>query len=110
MSQDCMVVVHHASNEYNALNASTITEALMASLTIRNLDNTVKSRLRQLAAQHDRSMEAEVRAILSQVAFASSPGRNLAASIQQRFAKFGIDSLPVPARQNVRTPPDFGEN
>ncbi|WP_414653816.1 FitA-like ribbon-helix-helix domain-containing protein, partial [Geminicoccus sp.] len=33
----------------------------MASLTVRNLDPTVKERLRVRAARHGRSMEEEVR-------------------------------------------------
>ncbi|MGY4099569.1 FitA-like ribbon-helix-helix domain-containing protein [Nocardia sp. R16R-3T] len=37
----------------------------MASITIRDLDDTVKERLRRRAAAHGRSMEAEARAILS---------------------------------------------
>lgn len=36
----------------------------MASLTIRQLDEEIKSKLRMRAAQHGRSMEDEVRAIL----------------------------------------------
>jgi plasmid stability protein len=38
----------------------------MASLTIRNFDNNLKAQLRQQAARHGRSMEAEARSILSQ--------------------------------------------
>lgn len=37
----------------------------MAVMTIRNLDDEVHTKLRVLAAQHGRSMEAEARAILS---------------------------------------------
>lgn len=37
----------------------------MATLTIRDLDNDVRDRLRIRAAQHGRSMEAEVREILA---------------------------------------------
>ncbi len=36
----------------------------MAQLVVRNLEDDVKARLRVLAAEHGRSMEAEVRAIL----------------------------------------------
>ena len=36
----------------------------MASITIRNLDDNVKTRLRVRAAEHHRSMEEEVRIIL----------------------------------------------
>ena len=38
---------------------------IMATITIRNLDDEVKRKLRLRAARHDRSMEAEARAILS---------------------------------------------
>lgn len=37
----------------------------MASITVRNLDDSVRDELRLLAARHGRSMEAEVRNILS---------------------------------------------
>ena len=37
----------------------------MAVMTIRDLDDEVRDRLRVRAAQHGRSMEAEVRAILT---------------------------------------------
>ncbi|MEY4484064.1 MAG: hypothetical protein RL693_1516 [Verrucomicrobiota bacterium] len=42
-------------------------------LTIRNLDETVKQKLRVRAAQHGRSMEAEVRDILTRDVQGSSP-------------------------------------
>ena len=38
---------------------------ISATLTIRNLDEAVKQKLRVQAAQHGRSMEAEARAILT---------------------------------------------
>lgn len=38
----------------------------MAILTIRSLDDQVRDKLRVRAAQHGRSMEAEVRAILAE--------------------------------------------
>lgn len=37
----------------------------MATITVRNLDDAVQQRLRERAAAHGRSMEAEVRAILT---------------------------------------------
>ena len=39
----------------------------MAAVTVRNLDDQVKERLRIRAAVHGRSMESEVRAILASV-------------------------------------------
>lgn len=48
---------------------------MSTTLTIRNLDETVKYKLRQLAALHQRSMEAEAREILARgVAEPSSTG------------------------------------
>ena len=38
---------------------------MSTTLTIRNLDDNVKQKLRMLAASHQRSMEAEARAILT---------------------------------------------
>lgn len=81
----------------------------MASLTIRNLDNTLKAQLRLRAARHGRSMEAEARTILAQTLKAPEPELNLAAAIHKRFASLDGDVLPIPERQEVRTPPDFGE-
>jgi len=37
----------------------------MATITVRDLDDDVRDRLRQRAAAHGRSMEAEARAILA---------------------------------------------
>jgi plasmid stability protein len=81
----------------------------MASLTIRNLDNNLKAQLRQQAARHGRSMEAEARTILSQTLNASLGNHNLADAIHRRFESLGIDPLPIPTRQAVRNPPEFGE-
>lgn len=81
----------------------------MASLTIRNLDSTLKSQLRMQAARHGRSMEAEARIILAQSLSTKTGEQNLALAIHQRFKALDADSLPIPHRQEVRTPPDLGE-
>jgi plasmid stability protein len=62
----------------------------MASITIRNLDDTLKSRLRIQAAMHGPSMEDEARDILRS-ALRCEPTRkgSLAASIRARFAPLG---------------------
>lgn len=46
---------------------------MATTITIRNLDDQVKQRLRVIAAQHGKSMEAEARDILTRAAFASAP-------------------------------------
>jgi len=82
----------------------------VASITIRNLDDTLKSRLRIQAAVHGRSMEDEARDILRS-ALNREPTRkgSLAASIRARFAPLGGVELPVVARQPMRAPPSFDE-
>lgn len=81
----------------------------MATLTIRQLDEKTKARLRVRAAHHGRSMEEEAREILRSTLAAVRPARtNLAESIRQRFATFGGVELPLPRRDAARQPPDFG--
>ena len=80
----------------------------MASLTIRNLDDPLKARLRIQAAVHGRSMEEEARTIL-RAALSAEPARpeNLAEAIQARFARYGgVELEPLP-REPIRDPPPF---
>ena len=59
----------------------------MATLTIRQLDEKTKARLRVRAAHHGRSMEEEAREILRSALTTASPVRgNLAEAIHRRFA------------------------
>jgi plasmid stability protein len=80
----------------------------MASLTIRNLDDKVKARLRVRAARHGRSMEDEVREIL-RVATAGGEliGGNLAQAVRRRFAVVGGVELEQARRGPLRDPPGF---
>ena len=93
-----------------AIVASNAIIASMATLTIRQLDEKTKSRLRIRAAHHGRSMEEEAREILRSTLTASSrPKWNLADAIHRRFAAFGgIELLPV-KRDALRDIPDFEE-
>lgn len=80
----------------------------MASITIRNLDDGLKSQLRVRAAQHGRSMEDEAREILRIVlAEQSQPSGNLAASIRAKFSQFEAFDLPEIPREPLRQPPTF---
>jgi len=80
----------------------------VASITIRNLDDRLKSQLRVRAAQHGRSMEEEVRVILRCALAASDPPPlNLAQRIHERFRALGGFDLPLPARAPLRDPPAF---
>ena len=54
-------------------------------------------------------MEAEARSILSQALNVTMGNQNIATIINSRFAQFEMDSMPIPPRQEVRNPPDFGE-
>ena len=76
----------------------------MASITIRSLDDNLKALLRLQAAQHGHSMEQEVREILykSVLPAANEPG--FAQRINQRFASYKVNSLPIPARKTSRKP------
>ena len=80
----------------------------MASITIRNLDEPLKARLRVQAAIHGRSMEEEARNILrSALSRSSARPTNLAASIRARFAPLGGVELPRIRREPMRDPPTF---
>lgn len=78
----------------------------MATLTIRNLDETTKARLRIRAARRQRSMEEEARHVLRE-ALASSDvaSPSLAVSIRRRFARLGGVELPLPEREPIRPAP-----
>ncbi len=77
----------------------------MASITIRNLEDDLKRRLRLRAAEHGRSMEEEAREILRQATGKTLPRRNLAASIRSRVKKFGGLAIDLPQREPIREPP-----
>jgi plasmid stability protein len=75
----------------------------MASLTIRDLDNRLKQRLRIQAARNNRSMEEEVRAILK-VALSANAGsaKSLYKSIRARIEPLGGVDLTVEPREPIR--------
>jgi plasmid stability protein len=78
----------------------------MASLTIRRLNEGLKSRLRLRAAHHGRSMEEEAREILKKdLTRQPVTVRNLAEAIRSRLAPLGGVELPVQKRELIRRPP-----
>jgi plasmid stability protein len=90
--------------------ASSDSIASMATLTIRQLDQKTKTRLRVRAAHHGRSMEEEAREILRSALIASPPPKgNLADAIRRRFAAFGGFEVQSPQRDSVRDVPEFAE-
>jgi plasmid stability protein len=80
----------------------------MATLTIRNLDEKVKRKLQIRAAINGRSMEAEVRALLSAYVEESPekevPEEGLGTAIQKLFAPLGGVELEIPARHKSHRP------
>lgn len=81
----------------------------MATLTIRDLDDDVKTRLRVRAAEHGRSMEAEAREILAASVGISSTGTGLGTRIHLRFAAAGGADLEFPSRSEPPRDPDLAE-
>lgn len=82
----------------------------MATLTIRQLDERTKARLRVRAAHHGRSMEEEAREILRAALHESSSSTgNLAERIRRRIAPFGGVELELPPRDAGREVPKFTE-
>ncbi|MGL4178047.1 MAG: FitA-like ribbon-helix-helix domain-containing protein [Dermatophilaceae bacterium] len=73
----------------------------MAAISVRDLDEDVAARLKVRAARHGRSMEAEVRAILTDaLAAGGTEGPNLAQAIRERFAALGGVDLDIPPRRD----------
>jgi plasmid stability protein len=81
----------------------------VASITVRNLDERTKARLRVRAAQHGRSMEEEVRTLLRAALEEELVGEvNLADAIRGRFRRLGGVELRLPSREPMRQPPKPG--
>lgn len=78
----------------------------MASLTIRNLEEDTKARLRVRAAQNGRSMEEEARAIL-RATVAGATAADFWARSRTLFAGANGVDLETPSRVDDRLPPAF---
>jgi plasmid stability protein len=79
----------------------------MASMTIRNLDDRVKEKIRLRAARHGRSMEEEARRLLSVAVDSAQEEKGLGTAIRQRFATLGPLKLEPLPRGPMRPPPKF---
>lgn len=81
----------------------------MATLVIRNIEDTVHARLKEQAAAHQRSMEEEARQILRQSLAVAPRGHALSFGQAMRaiFEPIGGVDLPEIPRQPPRDPPDF---
>ena len=81
----------------------------VASMTIRNLDEKLKARLRVQAAKHGRSMEDEARDILRS-ALSTAPMRaSLVKSIRRRIEPLRGVELQIAPRESMREPPNLEE-
>jgi len=79
----------------------------MASLTLRNIDDSLKASLRISAAEHGRSMEEEARQILKQFLLRKRSSTGIGSRISRRFAAIGGVDLPDAYRSASRRPPSF---
>ena len=79
----------------------------MASITIRNLDDGIKQRLRVRAAEDGRSMEEEARDILRRTVGVASVPQDLGRAIHARFARLGGVELKLPKRGPRRDVPEL---
>lgn len=76
----------------------------MASIIVRGLGDHVKQQIAAQAKANGRSMEAEVRAILTKAALRPHIGvalLNVARDVD------GVDELPIPTRDDVARAADF---
>ncbi len=75
----------------------------MAGITVRNLDEGLKRRLRVRAAENGRSMEQEARDILrAALDEEAAPSKNLGTALHESFKPFGTVELEIPAREPMR--------
>ena len=77
----------------------------MASITIRQLPENTKRKLRIRAAKNGRSMEQEAREILKcELSKAPESGKDLVKAIRDIFEPLGGVDLQIPPRGPIRDP------
>lgn len=81
----------------------------MATLTVRNIDDDLKARLRVEAARNGHSMAEEVRSILHRALSAPVPEKGLGTRIHQRFARLDGAELDLPRRETRPRATGIGE-
>lgn len=77
----------------------------MATLTIRNLDDDIKRRLRIEAAEHGRSMEEQARVMLAEALRKPERKQSLGSAIREIFEPLGGVDLPPRLKQPYRPEP-----
>lgn len=84
---------------------------MSSTLTVRNLDESVKKALRIRAAENGRSMEAEARQILRAALLGEPPRRGFGTAAVELFQRYGGIDLELPPRTGDATTsprvPDF---
>mgnify|MGYP001328537850 CR=1 FL=1 len=81
----------------------------MPGMTIRNLDDVTKQRLRMRAARHGVSMEEEARRILKEALRPADAPAGLGKRLRDRFAEAAAAEFVVPSRQTPRSAPQWDE-
>lgn len=81
----------------------------MAAVSIRDLDDGVKEKLRIRASRHGRSMEAEMRAILTSAVTEEALQVDLFGALTDRFARLGGLDLELPGRATQPRAADLPE-
>jgi antitoxin FitA len=89
----------------------------MATITVRDLEESTRDALRIRAARHGRSMEAEVREILNAAVAAEPRGEepprtmgDMLSGIREIFAEIGYaDDLVIPPRNSPARVVDFSD-
>jgi antitoxin FitA len=79
----------------------------VAAISIRDLDDRVKERLRVRAATHGRSMEAEIRVILTDAVSKPDDSIGLFQMLHDRFGELGGVDLDLPPRTEPARWADF---
>ncbi|MDE0513257.1 MAG: plasmid stabilization protein [Gammaproteobacteria bacterium] len=67
----------------------------MASITIHNLDDAVKTKLRIRAADHGHSIEEEARMILTQTIYREDDLTNPAQAAREKLAAMGLSETDI---------------
>lgn len=81
----------------------------MAAISVRDLDDDVRERLRRRAAANGRSMESEARAILTEAVRSPEETRGLLGTLVDRMAEIGGVELEVPERAHPARAADVGQ-
>ena len=83
----------------------------MANLTIRGLDEAIKTNLRIQAARQGQSMEEAARQILRRALMTSdTDAGGLGSRMHEYFVSAGAADLALPERSAPRAAPDFSES